>query len=340
MSNNKIKFTTKINSNNEDDIKLIDDNAYENLCKHGDCYEVIPDDQPVKVYFDVETGDDYSVENDNMIEMAPHILRISKEAINKYCNELLNIEPIYAISSSHSNKYIDYKKQKEMWKISYHIVLQNVIGDKKQQLQMVNALNDYAKQTDIRDYTGNDKKLFDDSVYSKSRKMRSVYASKPNENRPFVIEEGTFNENIISAFVDKKAVILPDVEIVVRDNKTPYTGIIPNNDENLLFINLCFKDGLLKKRSIDYKEWFEMGCALKNTFGDSAYGLFNTFSNFYKHNHDELNNRKIWDTMRTDGGLTMGSIKDWAKKENKETYKSINDKIKENKKSKRQKLKN
>jgi phage/plasmid-associated DNA primase len=331
-SSNVIKYTNEIYSKGEN-IKTIEDYNYESICKITDCFEVTDDDRPIKWYFDVETSGDYDDDKDyNMLNMCEPILTICKDTINEFCSVYLNVEPIYSVTSSHSAKYKDYVKNKYMWKISYHITIQNVLGLKTQQKVIIENLNIYAKQKyDVSDYIkgGN---LFDETVYSRNRKMRSLYASKPDENRKFVIVEGTFNDSIITSFIPENYVLLPEFEVVEKIT-TPFDGI-NDNDENMKFVNMCLDNGLFVERSKNYTDWLHMGLAIKNTFGEEAYPLFETFSklafsNLKQYEEVKDKNKDHWDnwTPRVDNSLTIGSIKFWAKTENEEIYNKINKSI-------------
>jgi hypothetical protein len=196
---NTIKYTTKINST-DSDVKTIPCDKYEELCNANGCYEVIPDDENVKLYFDIDykqPADMQDVEYDE--EWFNEILNRTIDILDKFCIENYNQpNPRYTICQSNSSS---------LWKISIHIIVENVIATKKTQRLIVNELNDYAKNfTDVNDYMpGFD--LFDTSVYSSKRKMRSLWCSKAGENRPLVLHNGSFEGHCISSFIPEDAVI-------------------------------------------------------------------------------------------------------------------------------------
>ena len=85
-------------------------------------------------------------------------------------------------------------------------------------------------------------------------------------------------------------------------------------------------------RASKYDTWFQMACAIKNTFGEDGYDVFTRFSKLCKKYDDkydeyEFKNKEIWDNLKYDGELTMGSIKYWAKVENENIYNQINMKL-------------
>ena len=58
------------------------------------------------------------------------------------------------------------------------------------------------------DYLNDDnhEKLFDESIYDKNRKIRSINCSKPGENRPLKLLEGTFEQSVITCFIPENAI--------------------------------------------------------------------------------------------------------------------------------------
>ena len=65
-------------------------------------------------------------------------------------------------------------------------------------------------------------KLFDETVYDKNSKIRSAYANKTYydpltrqvraEDRPFVIERGTFEQSVIGCFFDHDSIEIDDTD--------------------------------------------------------------------------------------------------------------------------------
>jgi len=333
-ADNKVSFTTKINST-VGDIKTISANAYEQVCKRGDCYEVIPDDRPIKLYFDTDIkyeGDYLDCYTEGAV---PFIKEGIKRVINEtFKNENLPVEPILHFATSNSPSFIDFKKKTTLAKISIHTVVENIIASKKQQDLLVKYLNKNLKLyfTDFEDYIGIGNKLFDESVYDKNRKLRSLYASKPNENRPLIINEGTFEGLVISAFIPENAFLLPELQ-GVENPKTHTNNIVCNktetNNYNRIYVERFLEEGLLDKYSVEYIDWRNIGFILKYEFKEDGWELFKVFSNLTPSKYDELSCRDHWDKWDENPAkpLTIASLINMVKKDNKEKYTEIHKEI-------------
>ena len=100
----------------KNDIRTIDASKYEEKCKiHKTCYEYIPDDRPIKLYFDIDmkgNADDY----DGELEIADEICVLSKWGISEFIREVgFTTAPIFSVSTSHSERFtsiIDLKTNK------------------------------------------------------------------------------------------------------------------------------------------------------------------------------------------------------------------------------------
>ena len=180
-----------------------------------------------------------------------------------------------------------------------------------------------------------DTDLFDYSIYGgfnkkdKIRKLRCVGASKPNEKRPFVLKEGDIKNSFVSVIPDNATLVIPDIPVIEKPSlKLQEHFNSGDKSENLQFINLCMENGLFVNRASKYDTWFQMACAIKNTFGEDGYDVFTRFSKLCKkYDKYEFENKEIWDNLKCDGELTMGSIKYWAKMENENIYNQINVKL-------------
>ena len=119
MTTTTVEYATKINSTHAE-IKSIDAINYKSVCEELNCYEKIKDEIPVKLYFDI---DYYNPEQEYCEGMSNDLIRISKNIISKFSIELLHIEPVFAVCTSNSGLFVDWKSGKEKWKISIHIVV-------------------------------------------------------------------------------------------------------------------------------------------------------------------------------------------------------------------------
>ena len=119
--------------------KSICEEEYEGICKFSHCFEYIPDDRPVKLYFDAdhffsENFESYSEEVANNI-LKKHIMYIEDLIFYLF----LPILPIFSVAESHSKSRM--KNGKKVWGYSFHIIVTNIVAYKKDQKTLVEKLN-------------------------------------------------------------------------------------------------------------------------------------------------------------------------------------------------------
>jgi hypothetical protein len=236
--------------------------------KNTPTYEVITEDIPVKLYFDfdcVVPKEDYSEGAANQIE------KILTTNIEKNIKALYpEITPNMAIMTCHTE---NYETEKSKYSIRYFI--SNFKAIQSTQYQLANCLNQLIfDQTDITDYIEIDKKkkdVFDLSVYTKNRKMRCQNTSKPDENRPFIIKQGTLENTIIQAFFDDicEEIIL---EAPIKNGSSCAVAEMTADEEKMSDIEyllmVCIQDNMCKENQ--HADWIKIGQALKNELGDDA----------------------------------------------------------------------
>jgi len=316
-----IKYTTKINST-DSDVKTISCDKYEELCKNVGCYEVIPDDENVKLYFDIDfkqSDDMKDVEYNE--EWFNEILNRALDVINKFCIEDFNQpNPRYTICQSNSST---------LWKVSIHINVENVIATKKTQKIIGDELNNYAKKfTDVNDYMPG-LKLFDTSVYSSKSKMRSLWCSKVGEDRPLVLHSGTFEGHCISAFIPDDAIVIHKEPISV-----PYITSVVNETNNVMDykkFDAYIDAGLLIETCNEgsNNDYTKVGYAFINILGvEKARTLFHKLTmNWGSQNKkDEFDKFYDYLCIRKDRNMKVGrkTIIEFAKKVDAKKLKEIN----------------
>ena len=313
-----------------------DDNEYENICQTNNCFEGIPNDLPIKLYLDIDYWKLIDDEEEYTHEFTEAFINIAKITIDSII-ELIDpdIIPEYCVCTASSPKFMDCKTKELKWKISIHIIIPNIVTTRENMRHFVIKANQVAKenkQNFYGDYVNDMTTFFDEGVYNKNQKLRSVYSSKEGEKRPLIIIEGDFNSSIVSAFIPDDALHLP----LFYEPQTEKIEIIQpiksiqeeskNSDHK--FIKLALENGLFVNMAVDYPLWFKFGCCVKNALGEDGYELFNTFSKLSS-KYDEHCVRSQWDNITegsTDGKkkLTIASIHKWAKEENPTIYKTIN----------------
>ena len=333
---------------------------YEELCKQsGSNYEVLSDDKPIKMYFDIDIKQalehcaEYIDEIEAMVpgqariisEMATDILRIAFKELAP------DTEPMFSVKSANSPKFICSKDKKEKYTVSLHIIVNNIIAMKSDQKRLIDKLNKFAYQqrpSDIKEYTNGKDKLFDDSVYDKNRKLRSVYGSKLNENRPFKIESGTFEQTCITAFIPEDAFVLtlpdePSGNASTSATPTvPFDGVTANKYDRMAF-EWGMEDGLLDAASIDYAQWRNVGFILKTEFGNTeGWELFDKFSQLAnkaassddRRRYDEFQNREFWDKIEEHPRkpIKFASLMKMMKDVDPEKFKDLQKRVREAKK--------
>ena len=178
-------------------------------------------------------------------------------------------------------------------------------------------------------------KLFDDSIYSKNRLMRCIGTSKPDENRPLVLKEGTIEDTLITDItgLDEFVFVLPE-----KAEKSS-EKLSEKSSEKETTITRVFDISLLKKlaecyspeRINGYKTWTELGWAFVNVFGKSKevedifVGLNDRVPS-RKSAHEKQEAREWFQykcekrSNHEDNLLGMGSLRKWAREDNPEIY--------------------
>ena len=357
----------------------ISDIHYESLCRaKKEIFESIPDDKPIKMYFDA----DYVFYDGNFqdynVNVANEILRLNKLYLSKALLTKTGIDPQFAVAESHSRRRV--KNDKEVWGYSFHITIPNIVCFKKDQKRFTEELNNAIledQKFDSYEITGDryteymncsdDFKPFDTSVYNTGKqKFRTVYSSKSGEDRPFNIIEGTFNDTVISAFIADDAVhytpIINNKDVVVYEPKPiiHYDKNIEITDDadcnnlfqklaveidkrgDMLFVKIALEKGMLFSRSKDTEKWMATSMFLKGYFGDNkeTQERFVEFSKLCANKFDAVDNMLKWDGFVTNEKYdNFGMFVNWCKEDDKVKFKEITNDIKQIQKKEREEQK-
>ena len=133
---NMITFSKGMKTNNQ---YSVPESEYEESCKKSNNFEYIPDDRPVKMYFD---ADHFFTEdfNSHNINKAREILLLHVDNIGSFLHDITSSSDfIYSIGESHSEKRM--KNGKEVWGYSFHIVITNFLVYKKDMKKLVEIVN-------------------------------------------------------------------------------------------------------------------------------------------------------------------------------------------------------
>jgi hypothetical protein len=152
--------------------------------KGNPCYEILPVDAPLRPFGDI----DFKV-SEEMTEMEFH--KLDFEVFNAIAEFFrVNDRSVTQFSASSS----EYRKISHRWVVPDHYV--KSIAHAK-----AFAADLYSRVVLPAGVEG------DMSVYSKLRKMRTFWTSKPNENRPFYMLQGEEEDHVIS-YIPKHAKLL------------------------------------------------------------------------------------------------------------------------------------
>jgi phage/plasmid-associated DNA primase len=320
-----VRYTTDIKTIN---VKSCSISEYEAICRKNNCYEMISDTEPVRPYFDI----DYFNENDDYNGgCVPFVIEMAKNLLTECFTRVFEVEPVFAVATSNSASYNDWKTGAEKWKISIHIVITNCKILKKQLKTVVENLNNYARSVpncDLVGYkayfnfieAGCPDTLFDESVYNTNNKLRSPYASKPNENRPVVIAEGSFDDLIICG----GGADLPVVEY--QEEKKPEKTNTPTNTINTKSSSideLKEKAALIDIQYINaYKDWVNIVWALKSD-GEANIDLARDISK-RSPKYEEEAFMKMWNGYkRVNNAISIGTFNYYCKKSNPAEYNKL-----------------
>jgi len=149
------------------------DSALE-FMKENPCYEILPENSPVRPYGDI----DFKVGED-MTEEEFH--RIDFQVFSTLTEFFKDLDPVTVFSATS----YEYRKISHRWVIPGCYV-KSVAHAK------AFAADLYSRLQFPEGISG------DMSVYSKLRKMRTFWTSKPNENRPFTMLQGEEADHVIS----------------------------------------------------------------------------------------------------------------------------------------------
>ena len=297
-STETVTYTNDLYSGTFKTINAID---YETIATELNCYEMIPDNIPVKMLFDI----DYKkpINNKDEEEFCPeiddHLIERATSLITEVLLDLnceTKLIPHFCIKTSHSPDFVkcNTSSPEHYWAMSIHIIVVNYILEKRHQKTFISKFNDAmnANRADWKDYMMGCDKIFDESIYSPGKqKIRAVHSSKPNENRPFILKRGTFKDSVISAFIPDDAchiLVAPEMEEEKPKRINICVNVISStdNDKNYKLVEkLIDTDLLVNCAATNQTNWSNFGCHLKTLFDDEkAFALFEKLT--LKHGSD------------------------------------------------------
>lgn len=298
---------------------------YESICKRLNCYEILPADIPVKLYFDVDikTIPDDQDDGKALIAEMPRLRAQILNVFSKFFEEAYDPKQL-SISTSHNPYYKPYNTSKKaldesyISKLSFHFVFNNIIALVSHQKVLIDRLNAFAishiDADDINTFFHGE--VFDTAPYMKTQKIRSPYSNKPLENRPLKIEQGTFEQSCITAFIPSTAYThveyIPEKPIC----DGPNGDIMPAGNYELTIFKEGMRAGLLTPyaKSGTYAKWIRVIWSIRNVFNRRE--LAHDFSKLCLKTYDADAVDKIWDDGER-GGVGMGTIIEFMRQTDK-----------------------
>ena len=193
---------------------------FEKKAEKKDCFERIPDDKPVKFYFDIDhkfPTEGLDMGADVLKEKADGVIQIyNKYLIELFADWVPQVVPIINFGESHfEHKMVG---DVDKWGLSFHVVVLNICAYKNMIGDMAGIFNDHIMDDQnsgrsplFTTYLPSFSEAFDTKVYSAGKqKIRCIHASKEDENRPFRLQKGTFEDMMITAFIPPDAITLED----------------------------------------------------------------------------------------------------------------------------------
>lgn len=296
-----------------------------------------------KLYFDIDCEVPIGEYDEDIITTVENK---AKEYLFCALHSHTGVEPNISMATSHSK---EYKKSKEdgSWTSKYSIryFVSNMKATKSSLLNFVKYTNNVIlveledrsfNSTWIYEYitpesVKND--LFDTSIYDPNRKMRCVNSSKPNENRPLILREGTIENTVINGFYDEDC-----IEMVFEKEEKPNTKSSTSSQNNIECLDTLVKlaECWTANRINNSQDWFKLGWGIANTFGKSK-----EVEDIFVNLNDRVPSRKSkqekasareWfqdkcEMRNGDNAIEIGSLKKWAKEDNEALYKELFKKV-------------
>lgn len=273
-------------------------------------YEVISDDITPKLYLDF----DLEVPKDEFHEaISLEMERILTTSIKKHLKFIFEkLEPNLCIATCHTENYTN-----ETSKYSIRYFISNIKATRETQEEFCKDINKYIlDNTDINDYvTKKIENPFDLSVYSPLRKMRCLTTSKPDQNRPFILKQGTIENSIINGYFDNVCEeIIMEKPLKLQKPKSPNSVTqIPKDATKLQELLKLIK--LDDKK--DRKTWAMICSFIKYNFMTN-----DDWIQFCKDNELNLDKEKeeLFDKIK-DYNIEIYYLQALAKKSNHDEYK-------------------
>jgi P4 family phage/plasmid primase-like protien len=298
-------------------IQLNHNEVTEYVKRHNDLYEItFSEGKKCRAYIDIDGKMDLTTTEGDF--NLTHQMVLS-------CLADLDIGTPFSLctSSKYGNKNWNAKNDPITHKLSYSLVFTQKYGSKeavanwtqqmvapkiKEVLEMVIPF--YIKGVD-KDIPETNYLDYDNSVYRINGKMRVVYSTKPQEERPKVIHSEHSVLDTMITYVPADCEALP--ELAKNEINTP---IMKESDNSVLRDVVM---SLNKKRADDRKDWLSIGIVLFNE--NESCDIWDDFSKQSdKYRYGEC--QRLWRGFRK-GNLTQRTFWKMLKEDNPEMFKTL-----------------
>ena len=292
-------------------------------------YEVLPADEPIRPYFDLEMYDEYTPEDRETL-------------VNKFCDWLsVEVEADFGFKPDYIK--LDSSNQE---KLSYHLIIQNMkVKSTKKLKHWIHHLWDKLQKSELKElkwmYKETEERLiFDKLPYGKNQCFRAVNQGKSNSSR--VLKTDTPIMETFVRPVDFGDSILVNLDGYIKETEKNKKSRIQKNIQNMelnddmdeitnaywcefveYYNNNLFHNYILKG---DWEQWRDMGFAIFNTFGQKGWELFDKVSQINISKYNEQETKKVYDGFKdthVKNRITFQSIRSWASKAEKNTAAKI-----------------
>lgn len=233
----------------------------EYLKKHTDCYERTSD-KLNRVYIDIDGEIEVGMMDEEEFNGLQDQLCFILSNLDDYCVKTSSQFKANKLSFTLIHKTKCGSRQ-AVRKYVEEEVIPNVIKP-----QLDGIIPFYTNTAEKKELKGKTSIGYDSSVYDKGRKMRMLHSSKPSEDRPYTLVNGTAMDTLIT-YIPTSHEVLPE-PIIVEEPKAPkqepiiHSEPTPSADENVELLTKVL-NALPVHLLDDYGSWTQIGMACFNS---------------------------------------------------------------------------
>jgi len=273
------------------------------------CYEIIPSEQPVRPYFDLEMED---------VTNFDELLKMFLEWISLIFETEFHVKTEFVILNSCREN-----------KLSYHVHITNcAFKNNHEQKGFILWLMGQCDKPEFQwKFKDEPRKIFDKIPYGSNQNIRMINQSK--RGKDYVLKGDydpvvTFIRCASSSYLNaekyktKKEVREVPKGLVDMDTKqTIY------REEFLEYLKYGLLDKIAQKGT--WEDWRNLAFALYNTFQEKGLELFLIFSKLNVQKFDEKNTLDLYKGLKIGGSkkITFNSIRKWAKDKDAKMFRRI-----------------